>query len=278
MTMQVKEDALVFNVGGEQLLGILHSPLRPRRRGVVLVVGGPQYRVGSHRQFVLLARELAAAGIPVLRFDYRGMGDSSGELHDFAMVSQDIRTAVDTLLSRQPEVEEVVLWGLCDAASACAFYAAGDPRVTGLALLNPWIRTEAGEAKALVRHYYSQRLMSRDFWRKLFSGGVAIGRAWRGFAGARATARQSSGTDQPLPARMLQGLQAFRGRCLLVLAGNDLVASEFKDHIRDHAQWQRWIEQETVVRRDLADADHTFSSRAWRTTVSRWTCEWVLTS
>lgn len=51
--------------------------------GLLMVVGGPQYRVGSHRQFVLLARDLAAAGIPVFPFDYRGMGDSTGQARDF---------------------------------------------------------------------------------------------------------------------------------------------------------------------------------------------------
>ena len=39
---------------------------------MVIVVGGPQYRAGSHRQFTLLARHIAAAGYPVLRFDARG--------------------------------------------------------------------------------------------------------------------------------------------------------------------------------------------------------------
>jgi len=47
--------------------------------GVLIVVGGPQYRVGSHRQFVMLARFLADHGVPCMRFDYRGMGDVSGE-------------------------------------------------------------------------------------------------------------------------------------------------------------------------------------------------------
>ena len=43
-------------------------------RGMLIVVGGPQYRAGSHRQFTLLARDVAATGVPTMRFDYRGMG------------------------------------------------------------------------------------------------------------------------------------------------------------------------------------------------------------
>jgi alpha/beta superfamily hydrolase len=49
---------------------------------VLVIVGGPQYRAGSHRQFTLLARSLAEQGFAVLRFDYRGMGDSTGAMRD----------------------------------------------------------------------------------------------------------------------------------------------------------------------------------------------------
>lgn len=70
---------LTFDCGGATLVGILEIPQRPARVGVVVVVGGPQYRVGSHRQFVLFGRALAHAGYPVLRFDCTGMGDSGGE-------------------------------------------------------------------------------------------------------------------------------------------------------------------------------------------------------
>src|SRR5262245_60307703 len=69
------ERAVVFGCEGEELLGVLHEPASdgatgtPASTGVIIVVGGPQYRVGSHRQFVLMARELARRGHAVLRFD-----------------------------------------------------------------------------------------------------------------------------------------------------------------------------------------------------------------
>ena len=60
------EEPMVFHCEREQLVGMLHRGANPDARlGVLIVVGGPQYRVGSHRQFVLMARDLAAAGYPV---------------------------------------------------------------------------------------------------------------------------------------------------------------------------------------------------------------------
>src|SRR6185312_9356840 len=138
--------------------------------GVVIVVGGPQYRVGSHRQFVLLARALANAGIACLRFDYRGMGDAEGPFVGFTDVGADIGAAVDAFLARVPTLERIVLWGLCDGATASVFHAAADPRIAGLALFNPWVRTQAGEAKTALKHYYARRLADPAFWRKLAAG------------------------------------------------------------------------------------------------------------
>lgn len=72
--MNVQEHALAFACNDSWLYGILSIPENTSSRGVLVVVGGPQYRAGSHRQFTLLARDLAAYGVPVLRFDCRGMG------------------------------------------------------------------------------------------------------------------------------------------------------------------------------------------------------------
>ena len=58
----IVERAVHIQVGADRMLGILHgASLQATDLGVVVVVGGPQDRVGSHRQFTLLARDLAAA-------------------------------------------------------------------------------------------------------------------------------------------------------------------------------------------------------------------------
>ena len=73
----MNENAIRFDCNGAPLVGILHKPERRTKRGILIAVaGGPQYRVGGHRQLVLWARRMAAEGYAVFRFDYRGWGDS----------------------------------------------------------------------------------------------------------------------------------------------------------------------------------------------------------
>lgn len=273
-----------FAAGGDALLGILHPGASDARTGVVIAVGGPQYRVGSHRQFLLLARDLAAAGIPALRFDYRGMGDSDGDLAGFEAVDDDIRAAIDFFMAASPGLERVVLWGLCDAASAIMFYAHNDPRVSGLVLLNPWVRTEEGLARARIKHYYAARLFERAFWAKLVTGNLDfIGSVRSIAANALAVLKPKSPSRGPdvtsssdaLPDRMAAGLDAYQGPALLILSGNDLTAREFEDAAKASPQLRDLLSDPRITRHDCPQADHTFSRRDWRDQVASWTREWV---
>ena len=274
--MDAVETAITFPCGDATLVGILHRPPRAARRGVVIVVGGPQYRVGSHRQFLLLARDLAAAGHAVLRFDYRGMGDSGGAFAGFEAIADDIRAAIDSLCVRVPEVVEVILWGLCDGASAIAFYAHGDARVGGIALVNPWVRTEAGAARTQLRHYYLKRFFSGDFWRRLLTGKFRPGRALSDLRSTvdNATAEYTAESDA-LPARVAAGLRAYRGRVLLVLSGDDLTAREFETTVLETPEMTAWAAGPDITLRRLPDANHTFSRAEWRARVQGWLRAWL---
>jgi exosortase A-associated hydrolase 1 len=254
------EIPVVFSCAGEQLVGIVH-PVVAARIGVVIVVGGPQYRVGSHRQFVLMARDLAQAGYPVFRFDYRGMGDSSGEARGFEHAADDIRAAIDAFAAAAPGLSGFVLWGLCDAASACLMYCAGDARVRGVIIANPWVRTEAGEARSYLRHYYLQRLTQPSFWRKVLKGEFRAGQSLNQLS---QTVRQSRTQAQGGPGfieRMRAGLQSFRGPVLCLMSERDLTAREFELLREQDRAWRRLMSRRAVTTVALPGTDHTFSSR-----------------
>jgi exosortase A-associated hydrolase 1 len=275
--MPSQAHALRFSCAGQWLIGILELPDSPLPRGVLIVTGGPQYRVGSHRQFVLLARTLAAAGIPVMRFDYRGMGDSGGEVRDFEQVQADLESAVAHFFRTVPALRELVLWGLCDGASAAAFHAARDCRICGLVMLNPWVRTAQGQARTTLRHYYLDRLAQRDFWRKLCAGALRPVHALRAI-GMLAWSARRGGHQQAgmLPQRMHDALARFRGRILIILSGADLTAREFSALAEHHVHWRALLAAPRVRQEHLPQANHTFARAAWRDQVGALCLDWIV--
>jgi exosortase A-associated hydrolase 1 len=288
-TPDAQEVPIIFECRNEKLVGIVHLTENTAKTGVLLVVGGPQYRVGSHRQFVLLARMLAANGIPVLRFDYRGMGDAEGSACSFAGIDDDITAAIEIFMQTCPSLSGVVIWGLCDAASAALFYAYQDQRVHGLVLLNPWVYTEQGAAKTYLKHYYLQRLFSSDLWRKVLTLRFDYRQSLVSLVtmlkklGQRTKAVHLNEPGQPdkvsetlvLPDRMRECLRRFKYPVLLILSGKDLTADEFKEAVKSDAEWQRLLADQRVTRHDFTESDHTFSSRAWRDQVAEWTLAWI---
>jgi hypothetical protein len=46
--------------------------------------------------------------------------------------------------------------------------------IAGLVLLNPWVRSEVSLAQTHIKHYYGQRLLQGEFWRKLLSGRMEV--------------------------------------------------------------------------------------------------------
>lgn len=285
ISVELPEQPLVFDCRGESLVGVLHRPAAgavSRSVGVVIVVGGPQYRVGSHRQFVHLARTLAAARYPVLRFDVRGMGDSSGTPAGFEDQDQDIAAAVDALHAAIPGLQRTVLWGLCDGASAALMYLqrSADVRIGGLAMANPWVRSAATQARTIVRHYYWDRLRQRSFWLKLLRGGVA-GKALADLRGNLRAASQDGGgskasaTVMPYQARMALAWMQAEQPLLLLISGQDYTAREFLDACGAQPEWRGALDRPRLSRHDLADADHTFSGPGDKDAAAQATLAWL---
>ncbi len=262
----LRETLLPLSLQGQPSVALLSEPAQaPHAQVAVLViVGGPQYRVGAHRQFVKLARALAAGGYPVLRFDHRGLGDCVDALRSFEALDDDIDEAISALRVARPSLQGVVLWGLCDGAAATLLHAARRPQdfVRGWVLANPWTRSPQSEAAARVKHYYWDRLRNPAFWRKLLSGGVGL-EALRGWWQARQLAAQRSPAASAGPAAfqdaMAQGWRAGRGPLLLQLCTADLTAQEFLHTAGNRPSWRDWDGRAQLERRDYAAADHTFS-------------------
>ena len=284
------EYPVVFRCMDAELAGVVHRSKPSAPLGVVIVVaGGPQYRVGAHRQFVSLARMFAANGYPVMRFDLRGMGDSSGIHLGYEQSRPDIRAAIDEFLRCEPSVRQVALFGECNSASGILFYAAGDDRVRQIALANPWVRTPGVQAEAILKHYYLDRLRSREFWLSVRAGEYKVGASLtsfihvlttfvRGRKSTRAAAadlRQADFDHLPLPSRTAEGLRRFHGPVLFLMSGRDLIAREFDDVTKSSKAWRGLLANQRVSRKVIADADHTFSKPEVKAEAQRTLLDWL---
>ena len=286
--MGFNEQAVVFECGEERLMGIIHGA-GCAATGVLVIVGGPQYRVGSHRQFLLLARYLASHNVPVMRFDYRGMGDSEGNSRSFEDTGDDIRVAIDTFMKSSPGLESVILWGLCDAASAAVLYAHSDPRVKGMILLNPWVTTEVGQAEAYLRHYYVRKLFDKTLWKKVFHGKFELRNSFCSLLSFMIQSRRpqseaiftsnddrEESRDAPLTERMFKALKQFQGKVGIIISGDDLTAAEFQYMVKGSRPWRKLMSAKGVEYHFLPKANHTFSKRVWRDEVAECSLRWVL--
>ncbi|NQY63582.1 MAG: hydrolase 1, exosortase A system-associated [Alteromonadaceae bacterium] len=284
------EIPVVFNSRGKQLIGVCHQAKNTgdknvTDKGVVIVVGGPQTKFGSHRQFVTLARFLAEQGIHVFRFDYSGAGDSEGEVSAFEDIQPDIDAAINAFIEIQKDVEQITLWGLCDAASAIAMFLAQDSEslntesltthslVNNVVLLNPWVRQPATEAKTYLRYYYLQRLCDISFWKKLFSGKLSFTKSFNDINQLTEQAKasvQSSYVDV-----MFCGLKNFNGNIQIIISGNDITGGEFRLLCSSAQNWKTLTFTQVDV---IKEANHTFARQNWKKQVEKLTLQSVVAS
>ena len=135
------ETPFFFQNGGYRLFGIVHRPhvTVALGRGFVFCYPCFEEKLWTHRVFVRLARELAALGFHVLRFDYMGHGDSDGDFEQSTVGSRlsDIGCAVSTLRQEVGTDAHVGLLGLRFGALLAAEYAERDNKIASLVLWDP---------------------------------------------------------------------------------------------------------------------------------------------
>ncbi len=152
-TASNSEEVVLLPSAGETIVSILTTPAFPAGAGAVILAGG-RYEQSSGRNQVgrRLAVALADAGIHSIRLDYRGVGDSTGELAEFALHRPNISDAVAALdqLSERG-VRRAALIGDCFGARTALATAARDPRCQALVLVSlPWRNLTRGNRKAAV--------------------------------------------------------------------------------------------------------------------------------
>ncbi len=282
--LPVQERPFVFDCEGDDMLGIVHQPGAPARLGLLVVIaGGPQYRAGVGRGMVSMARTLARDGFAVMRFDHRGLGDSAGTFRGFENYAADLQAAVDAFQREVPELEGVVLWGGCDAASGIMIHGHALNGVAALGLGNPWVYIPEIQ-EAVMQQHYRARLLQWSFWRKLLrfeynlldyargalrKVGDRLGRL------TRAAAAQDAGEGGTFVDRMLRGFRQFDGPVLFAISGESMASREFDELIQRDPQWHAAYSRPNCRRVDFPAADQTFSDAASRHSLNAALAQWL---
>jgi exosortase A-associated hydrolase 2 len=145
MTEALDEIPLFFRSGDRALFGVLHQPPAGAEGRTAFVFCHPlaEEKLWTHRVFVSYARQLAAAGHPVLRFDTTGNGDSEGNFSDLSMtiLCDDVRAAIAEV-RRRTGATAVSLLGLRLGATVALKVADEVPDIRHLLLWAPVVEGE----------------------------------------------------------------------------------------------------------------------------------------
>jgi exosortase A-associated hydrolase 1 len=269
-----KETPITYSCQKEEVAGILHvAEEQNSDTGVLIIVGGPQYRIGSHRLFVKLARFLAKKNIHCFRFDLRGMGDSSGFHPGFNQSEKDIQSAICVFKAQLPQLNNIILWGLCDGAIAASL-ALNNPLVKGACLINPWVNTAQSEAKAYINHYYLNRLINKTFWIKLFSFKINVFRTIFEVIHKVSVSKNNSAKESDLDTILLNRIDSSHCPILFIISENDITGQAFLTLLNEPS-WRKLIKLNKISSIIIKNADHTFSSHALTNQLLQESNHWI---
>jgi len=239
---------LTFPCGPDTLVGTLDRDAAIGAAGLLIVSGGREIRSGSWGGQAQMAARLAAAGVPVFRYDRRGVGQSDGTDPGFQHTHDDIAAAFAAFRAAVPGLRKIIAFGNCDAAAALMLHGAA-LGLDGLVLANPWtLETDEAEAAppAALRQRYLAKLANPREVLRLLTGGVNLAKLLRGLRQAAAAPIRSG-----LVAEMSSSLGRFTGPVTILLATEDRTAQMFE---------AAWPAGDTRIQRH-ASAGHSFSGQ-----------------
>lgn len=154
VTTSDQEIPVFFPAGRETLLGILTEPLE-HSLGIAVIIlggGGPLGSGGRNRLWVYLCRRLSGAGFHTFRFDYHGVGDSTGTVSAFRLhepFTEDLNGAIRWLHGQG--LRRFILIGSCFGSRTALSAVSTIGALEGMILLSTPVRDYQGGEKMSTR-------------------------------------------------------------------------------------------------------------------------------
>lgn len=253
---------ITFANEGQQLVGVLHVPdgLEGGKKapGIVMFHGFTGNETEDHRVFVHVARALCGSGFAVLRFDFRGSGDSDGEFENMTIPGEvsDAKKAL-TVMAQQEAVdkERIGVIGLSMGGRVATIVASQDKRVRYVVLYSAAL-------SGLKERFHT--MIGKESLERLDSGeAVKVGNGWYVKKPFIET------IDDPVP---LEVMDRVKVPVLIVQSDADQVVP------LDDAMKGYEIVKNLNSKNELyvvKGGDHTFSERRHKQEVIRKTLEWL---
>jgi alpha/beta superfamily hydrolase len=263
----VRESALILDLPVGPLFAVLAEPVGMPKTGVsgIFLNAGAVRRIGPNRMWVEAARRWAARGVPTLRVDLGGIGDSNGDGMRFRDVGafyapqlgEEVAALVDEVVRRDLG-ERVVLGGLC-ADSYLAFHgAARDKRVRAALLMNPRLLVWDTELVARREVRTLTELQKVAGWRRLLRGEVRLSRMQAIMQALaihlRSALRPNRGHLANAVEELLARLRGNETRVMMAFSDDEPLHDEL-EHDGFFARLGEWPNLEV---RKLPGRDHTF--------------------
>ncbi|MFQ5810472.1 MAG: alpha/beta fold hydrolase [Armatimonadota bacterium] len=278
------EKPVSFDNEGCTLHAMLHVPddFRggPGSVGVVFLHGWSGNRRGPHDILVAAARRYCEAGFPSLRFDFRGRGDSGGDMDEANLVTMisDTKAAVQHL-GEGCNLGAVVLVGICSGGEVAIGAAPLCPTVKAMTLWSaPTVgadRSRARRAKQLHNlGQYAAKLFRASTWQKALSGGLnfsMIKQALSGKGGAGETPDdgEKARPEQSIPWR--ERFLSFGGPIQFVYGTGDPTTEEAVGYYKQLSSKGRMVADFHLVQ----GANHSFYSLSWKAELIDVTLSWL---
>jgi len=232
------EIPVTFLSDNDAIFGVLHAPERNPAPGVVMCHGFTGHKAETHRLFVNTARDFCRHGLAVLRFDFRGSGDSAGEFQEMTISREiaDAKAALDFISTRgEADRERLGVLGLSMGGCVAACLAGRDPRVKALVLWAATAHPGRIFERLLPQFEEGQQVLDMNGW--------GIGRQFL----------EDARTLHPL-----EEIRSYRGPALIVHGTQDESVPP-----SDAEDYHQALPSRGELRFVQA-ADHVFSSFTWK--------------
>jgi uncharacterized protein len=298
---------MITNRNGCGLSAMLHHPADPPKQLAIIILSpGIKGRVAPHRLYVKIAREFAAMGYMVLRFDPEGMGDSEGQIQfeyladvygtiELGGVVEDTLCAMDWL-EKEHNISRFILSGLCGGAITGLLTGAADPRVDallGLGLtcivsssrIDPRKYITSGQLKGM-RQKYVRKILDLSSWMRFLTFKTdyrlllkSILQPFKSKPAATENADQSSpsGAESNFNPHFPGAFAAMAAnrKMLLIFSGADRLYWEFEEKFM-----VPYREKLSALRNNfdihiVPDANHIFSYHEWQDEMTAIATDWL---